>query len=732
MAERPKRHAATNRPTTDQLLDHRKRRTTAQVQQEKIDAARATAEAAQSEQALRTKKQTHIAAIEDQLREEDRLNERFANRPDQQITAKRGRKVTAKVNTQGQHITGHSTTFEDHPDKDLEPVDQQGALAKVSHQVLPAKASVAASGGPHAVKERTNHEEADSDVMDARSDSSEGSVLLASLYKAMGESEVLQAVRLTKNSPNKNHDDITIGQPAVPESEPPKDIDQSYYYHDFGLFGDAAGSGSDDDGDYVAGDPMDKSSSGDDDLLVDDATIQVEAVKKSKKPQRGDFRQEVDAKRKTIPAPGTGKVVAGGSQKRKEPSLDRTQAPVNVSRLGKDSKRAKHDESGGLLPGWKAALAKDRSSQIAVRNLANSNPEADEPGYERDPMEYAGGQFDVDEPSEVIMAVREMKSEQSAISGTRGFSKNTVKIVEPAPTVVPEHSASSRSRIKKEKYTLASLPFDRDEATALIQTWRKSFKPTLIQWAATLEDPFGSNSLMDDIIEDIWKRIFPDIAITAKSRPAIIDVAGDVLIDWRSAMGKEALRVVVQAFRNLPGVSQANAPHTPQTALKDYLNDSQFVYLDSKGRKSSEKGAFLSNLLTSVFAFYLKKATGSVIEWGPPVGALAVATAVTERALELIRSNHINIDTFGSTNDEIHDIASNGRKRRAPTYPGYTERLWGSKTRGWVGSTRRLNAEKWANIIATANAKVDFSSMDDGEDEDGYGGPTDPRGMIDI
>ena len=87
--------------------------------------------------------------------------------------------------------------------------------------------------------------------------------------------------------------------------------------------------------------------------------------------------------------------------------------------------------------------------------------------------------------------------------------------------------SSSKRRIRKIRYTFSSLPFPRGAAgTSYTHDWRKSFKSTLIHWAATLEDPFGTNAIMEDIVEEIWKLVFPSIAneVDGDSREAIIHV----------------------------------------------------------------------------------------------------------------------------------------------------------------------------------------------------------------
>jgi hypothetical protein len=103
----------------------------------------------------------------------------------------------------------------------------------------------------------------------------------------------------------------------------------------------------------------------------------------------------------------------------------------------------------------------------------------------------------------------------------------SVKVVEPAPVTFNLSSSAHGQRLKKEKYTLASLPFPRGAAsTTYTRDWRRYFKSTVIHWAATLRDPFGTNAAtdMEDVITEIWKAVFPSIAdeVVGGSRQAII------------------------------------------------------------------------------------------------------------------------------------------------------------------------------------------------------------------
>ena len=87
--------------------------------------------------------------------------------------------------------------------------------------------------------------------------------------------------------------------------------------------------------------------------------------------------------------------------------------------------------------------------------------------------------------------------------------------------------SSSRRHIRKVRYTFSSLPFPCGAAgTSYTRDWRKSFKSTLIHWATTLEDPFVINVIMEDVVEEIWKQVFPSIAndVDGDNHEAIIHV----------------------------------------------------------------------------------------------------------------------------------------------------------------------------------------------------------------
>ena len=114
------------------------------------------------------------------------------------------------------------------------------------------------------------------------------------------------------------------------------------------------------------------------------------------------------------------------------------------------------------------------------------------------------------------------------------LNPSTVNVFE-APQVKLERSTSGhQGQVKKEKYTVSSLPFPQGSANVLFtQRWRKVFKPSLIFCALCQDDPFGTNALLDMVIEELWKRIFPSVASAyEESKATICQVVSLSLCQW--------------------------------------------------------------------------------------------------------------------------------------------------------------------------------------------------------
>lgn len=78
---------------------------------------------------------------------------------------------------------------------------------------------------------------------------------------------------------------------------------------------------------------------------------------------------------------------------------------------------------------------------------------------------------------------------------------------EPGTLSVP---ASTR----RPSYTVNMLPFPSGPGgLAYTSTFRKAYKANLIHWAATIEDPFGTNAIMEPTIRYEWNNNFPELDV---------------------------------------------------------------------------------------------------------------------------------------------------------------------------------------------------------------------------
>jgi hypothetical protein len=57
-------------------------------------------------------------------------------------------------------------------------------------------------------------------------------------------------------------------------------------------------------------------------------------------------------------------------------------------------------------------------------------------------------------------------------------------------------------------------------------TWRTQFVPSLLDWAGSCDDPFGTNSQMDDVVKSIWKKVFPHITLQEQGTIIVLRVVG--------------------------------------------------------------------------------------------------------------------------------------------------------------------------------------------------------------
>ncbi|KAI0291178.1 hypothetical protein B0F90DRAFT_1671639 [Multifurca ochricompacta] len=184
----------------------------------------------------------------------------------------------------------------------------------------------------------------------------------------------------------------------------------------------------------------------------------------------------------------------------------------------------------------------------------------------------------------------------------------------------------------RRRYLVTDLPFPHGSAHR--RAWRKTFVPTLIMWAGSIEDPFGANNRVEGIIKDIWCLVYPDIPLGPKEMQITLGVIDNVLNNWRSDIGKAGYKVILDLWDNDACYDFASSEEFAKFA-GSALEGFHFIYQypDFKGSRA----AFCSELITKVYAKHLQRIEKSPINYGPQIGALALVTAAVERGLTLFR-----------------------------------------------------------------------------------------------
>jgi hypothetical protein len=94
--------------------------------------------------------------------------------------------------------------------------------------------------------------------------------------------------------------------------------------------------------------------------------------------------------------------------------------------------------------------------------------------------------------------------------------------------------------VRRPRYTQADLPFP--PSTEAIRSgrtlWRTHFVPSLLDWAGSCDDPFGTNSRMEGAVTTIWKRVYPHIVLGDESMAVVLHVVcAPIILHWHRVRG---------------------------------------------------------------------------------------------------------------------------------------------------------------------------------------------------
>ncbi|KAG5633660.1 hypothetical protein H0H81_006195, partial [Sphagnurus paluster] len=279
------------------------------------------------------------------------------------------------------------------------------------------------------------------------------------------------------------------------------------------------------------------------------------------------------------------------------------------------------------------------------------------PGKTAPPAEesFKPGEFDEDKDVEQLAAVkqskrlvkiglkpmRDMSNSTSSYTFANSYIQmKTVKVHERDVKISISDSQTGNTSIKKLPISCLPLPTGPKGHTYTTQ-WRKEFKPTTINFAASLPQPFSANALLHNHVKQWWKLIFTFpmdehwiwTTNSEDSLPAVVDQTSKVITEWRSSMGKKAIAILTNIFER-DEMSKDEIIEWVEERRGGPIDTFRWLYADPDGPEG-EKGAFLSDIVLQIFGYHLKQVSGAKKDYGLPIGGLALCTAAMECALEL-------------------------------------------------------------------------------------------------
>ena len=96
---------------------------------------------------------------------------------------------------------------------------------------------------------------------------------------------------------------------------------------------------------------------------------------------------------------------------------------------------------------------------------------------------------------------------------------------------------------RRTRPTISDLPFPRAESNKNMEKWHKTFIPALLSWAGMQINPFGTNSMIQEPVEDIWFSTFPDVALDDTKLGVVMAVVRSTIRLDSGGMGLTASRL---------------------------------------------------------------------------------------------------------------------------------------------------------------------------------------------
>ncbi|KAJ6590371.1 hypothetical protein B0H10DRAFT_2092249 [Mycena sp. CBHHK59/15] len=277
-----------------------------------------------------------------------------------------------------------------------------------------------------------------------------------------------------------------------------------------------------------------------------------------------------------------------------------------------------------------------------------------------------------------------------------------------------DESSVRAARAAKGTAATAKMGITLKKKTVVVDHFQDTFIPDLIDWAATLDDPFAANShpSFQPTVEAIWNKYFTAYKIDA----AVEYMAVSALGNWRSDIGKRALKAVSDHLKTIDKATLR------REWVADQSYDLTFLYRDP----ATKGGSYRSELFLRTFGAHLRIVIKSDVSYGHPTGAASLCAAALERVLSLCQDGSPSID----------GLPRKGKK----SVLSFVAIPWADRASKYLTPIKTLTLQKWREIFNLAsvfqnpkgNAIPDIfeqsaDGTDGGDSSDGY---LDPRSRV--
>ncbi|KAJ7127252.1 hypothetical protein C8R43DRAFT_1028169 [Mycena crocata] len=446
------------------------------------------------------------------------------------------------------------------------------------------------------------------------------------------------------------------------------------------------GSGNSADGDGNGGGDIDVGSGeeGDEEDEEIEAQLAVLAKKLYAKKERAKKQQEK-------PKKGTLRAEIAGPWDEIPPSAAtkrRHSGDVELSQAAKKPKAA----VGGLKSNWQKEVGVPKLARRSTSSWSRSVPRASSTTSATSassrhtsgvPSEEPG-EFEHDEEPDSLSAARAAKA------AVRGASTSQMGITLKKKTVTVDINGKTKQE-PKQRFTNADLPFPPESFAADLKHFQKTVIPDVIDYAATHEDAFAvtSHPSWEPTVKDIYGRYFSAYACT----DAVLYVAAAAVSNWRSDIGKRALKAVSDKLRNIKEfpTTQSRREWVRKQSDPDTM---PFLYREP----DTQSGSYRSELILKTFYGHIRIAIKTDKSYGHPTGAMSISAAALERALSLWKDGNLSIEGLPRK-----------AKKKAQSFIASP---WADRAMSYLPPIQTLTTQKWREIFGLSMQFKDSKEED--------------------